>query len=148
MDDGSEASLDLSKGMYDAGDHMKFGFPMAYTATVLSWTILEYGDQMKAVDQLDTVRGSLKWITDFLINAHPTDNVLYVQVKFDPFLFTELEGVCIVQFMFFCCQFNVTVMLIDLDSVLRKLGQIRHLLSVINFSYDFGFLRKLVKIIY
>ncbi|GER27752.1 endoglucanase [Striga asiatica] len=78
--DGHEANLDLTKGMYDAGDHMKFGFPMAFTATVLSWTILEYGDQMKAVNQLEPVQGSLKWITDYLINAHPTDNVLYVQV--------------------------------------------------------------------
>lgn len=82
LDDGSEAKLDLSKGMYDAGDHMKFGFPMAFTATVLSWSILEYGDQMKAVNQLENVQDSLKWITDYLINAHPTDNVLYIQVYF------------------------------------------------------------------
>lgn len=78
--DGSEANLDLSKGMYDAGDHMKFGFPMAFTATVLSWAILEYGDQMNAVGQLEPARDSLKWITDYLINAHPSENVLYIQV--------------------------------------------------------------------
>ncbi|KAE8010609.1 hypothetical protein FH972_006966 [Carpinus fangiana] len=46
--DGSEEDLDLSKGMYDAGDLIKFGFPMAFTATVLSWAILEYGDQLNA----------------------------------------------------------------------------------------------------
>ncbi|KAL0366039.1 UNVERIFIED_CONTAM: Endoglucanase 10 [Sesamum radiatum] len=80
LKDGSEAQLDLSKGMYDAGDHMKFGFPMAFTATVLSWTILEYGDQMKVVNQLEPAQDSLKWITDYLINSHPTDNVLYIQV--------------------------------------------------------------------
>ncbi|PIN06619.1 Cellulase [Handroanthus impetiginosus] len=80
LKDGSQAKLDLSKGMYDAGDHMKFGFPMAFTATVLSWAILEYGDQMKVVDQLEPAQNSLKWITDYLINAHPTDNVLYIQV--------------------------------------------------------------------
>ncbi|KAJ8772510.1 hypothetical protein K2173_027687 [Erythroxylum novogranatense] len=80
LKDGSEANLDLSKGMYDAGDHMKFGFPMAFSATVLSWTILEYGDQMDAVNQLKPAQNSLKWITDFLINAHASDNVLYVQV--------------------------------------------------------------------
>ncbi|KAJ6802319.1 endoglucanase 24-like isoform X1 [Iris pallida] len=80
LDDGKEAKLDLSKGMYDAGDHMKFGLPMAFTATVLSWSILEYGDQMKAVKQLDSARDSLKWITDYLINAHPEENVLYIQV--------------------------------------------------------------------
>lgn len=80
LDDGKEAKLDLSKGMYDAGDHMKFGFPMAVTATVLSWAILEYGDQMKAVNQLQPAQESLKWITDYLINAHPSENVLYIQV--------------------------------------------------------------------
>ncbi|KAL5778184.1 hypothetical protein ACOSP7_011110 [Xanthoceras sorbifolium] len=80
LKDGSEENVDLSKGMYDAGDHMKFGFPMAFTATVLSWAILEYGDQMEAVDQLKPARESLKWITDYLIHAHPEENVLYIQV--------------------------------------------------------------------
>ncbi|RZC44812.1 hypothetical protein C5167_037762 [Papaver somniferum] len=69
--------------MYDAGDHMKPGFPMAFTVTVLSWEILEYGDQMDEVSQLEPAQGSLKWITDYLINAHPSPNVLYVQVD-DP----------------------------------------------------------------
>lgn len=80
LQDGSEAKLDLSKGMYDAGDHMKFGFPMAFTATVLSWAILEYGDQMDAVNQLEAAQDSLQWITDYLINAHAKANVLYIQV--------------------------------------------------------------------
>ncbi|KAF5740842.1 endoglucanase 10-like [Tripterygium wilfordii] len=90
--DGSEAKLDLSKGMYDAGDHMKFGFPMAFTATVLSWAILEYGDQMDAVNQLKPAQDSLKWITDtdYLINAHPSENVLYIQVTVLQLLFTVL----------------------------------------------------------
>lgn len=78
--DGSEEKLDLSKGMYDAGDHMKFGFPMAFTATVLAWGILEYGDQMNAVNQLEHAQESLKWITDYLINAHSSANVLYIQI--------------------------------------------------------------------
>ncbi|KAJ7957856.1 Endoglucanase [Quillaja saponaria] len=80
LKDGSQAGLDLSKGMYDAGDHMKFGFPMAFTATVLSWAILEYGDQMDAVNQLQPAQDSLKWITDYLVEAHPSENVLYIQV--------------------------------------------------------------------
>ncbi|XP_031400022.1 endoglucanase 2-like isoform X2 [Punica granatum] len=80
LEDGRQAGVDLSKGMYDAGDLMKFGFPMAFTATVLSWAILEYGDQMDAVRQLDHAHDSLKWITDYLINAHVSQNVLYIQV--------------------------------------------------------------------
>uniref|UniRef100_A0A0E0M3U7 Endoglucanase n=1 Tax=Oryza punctata TaxID=4537 RepID=A0A0E0M3U7_ORYPU len=80
LDDGKSAGLDLSKGMYDAGDHIKFSFPMAFTATVLSWSILEYGDQMSAAKQLDPALDALRWITDFLVNAHPSDNVFYIQV--------------------------------------------------------------------
>ncbi|XP_042510097.1 endoglucanase 24-like [Macadamia integrifolia] len=80
LTDGKEVGLDLSKGMYDAGDHMKFGFPLAFTASVLSWAILEYGDQMSAVKQLEPAKESLKWITDYLVNAHPSANVLYIQV--------------------------------------------------------------------
>ncbi|KAH9693310.1 Endoglucanase 10 [Citrus sinensis] len=80
LKDGRDMGLDLTKGMYDAGDHMKFGFPMAFTATVLSWAILEYGDQMDVVDQLQPAQDSLKWITDYLISAHPKENVLIVQV--------------------------------------------------------------------
>ncbi|XP_071732021.1 endoglucanase 10-like [Rutidosis leptorrhynchoides] len=89
LQDGKDAGLDLSKGMYDAGDHMKFGFPMAYTATVLSWAILEYGDQMNAAGQLQSAKDSLKWITDYFVNAHPEPNVLYIQVG-DP----ELDHKC------------------------------------------------------
>ncbi|KAL3525286.1 hypothetical protein ACH5RR_013658 [Cinchona calisaya] len=78
--DGMEENLDLSKGMYDAGDTMKFGFPVAFTATMLSWAILEYGHHMQEVKQLESAQDSLKWITDYLINAHPSDNVLFIQV--------------------------------------------------------------------
>lgn len=89
LEDGKEENMDLTKGMYDAGDLMKFGFPMAFTATILSWAILEYGDNMKQAKELDHIQDSLKWITDYLINAHPSGNVLYIQVG-DP----ELDHKC------------------------------------------------------
>ncbi|XP_024032880.1 endoglucanase 24 [Morus notabilis] len=89
LQDGIDQNLDLSKGMYDAGDLVKFGFPLAFTATILSWAILEYGDQMEAVKQLGFAQDSLKWITDYLVNAHPSPNVLYIQVG-DP----ELDHKC------------------------------------------------------
>ncbi|WCJ25030.1 glycosyl hydrolase 9B7 [Euphorbia peplus] len=89
MQDGIEEGIDLSKGMYDAGDTIKFGFPMAFTATMLSWAILEYGTQMEAVQQLEYAQTSLKWITDYLISAHSSSNRLYIQVG-DP----ELDHEC------------------------------------------------------
>ncbi|KAI3747716.1 hypothetical protein L6452_10314 [Arctium lappa] len=80
LQDGKEENIDLSKGLYDAGDLIKFGFPMAFTATILAWSILEYGQHMEAVKELKHAQESLKWITDYLINAHPSDYVLYIQV--------------------------------------------------------------------
>lgn len=83
LKDGNDVNLDLSQGMYDAGDAVKFGFPMAFTATVLSWSILERGSRMSAtgLDVLKQAQDSLKWITDFLVNSHPSQNTLYVQVS-------------------------------------------------------------------
>ncbi|KAK9136448.1 hypothetical protein Syun_015778 [Stephania yunnanensis] len=89
LHDGKEEGMDLSKGMYDAGDHVKFGLPMAFTGTILSWAILEYGDQMENIDEITHIQNSLKWITDYLINAHPSENVLYIQVG-DP----EIDHKC------------------------------------------------------
>ncbi|KAI8020646.1 Endoglucanase 10 [Camellia lanceoleosa] len=60
LEDERAVNLDLSKGMYDAGDLIKFGFPMAFSATVLSWSILEYGDHMKVVKKLEHAQDSLK----------------------------------------------------------------------------------------
>src|SRR6187402_3486175 len=42
LDDGKDVSVDLTGGWYDAGDHVKFGFPMAFSATMLAWGAVEY----------------------------------------------------------------------------------------------------------
>ena len=52
MSDGNDVGADLSGGMYDARDHIKFGLPMAFTTTLLSWSVLEYGDHMDVAHQL------------------------------------------------------------------------------------------------
>eukprot|EP01018_Ginkgo_biloba_P016743 Gb_05872 [translate_table: standard] len=80
LSDGNDVGVDLSGGLYDAGDHIKFGLPMAFTCTVLSWSVLEYGDQMNAAQQLGAAQKAIRWITDYLIKAHPSSNELYIQV--------------------------------------------------------------------
>src|SRR5262245_38455912 len=37
MDDGDDVGHDLTGGWFDAGDHVKFGFAMASSATMLAW---------------------------------------------------------------------------------------------------------------
>jgi len=38
--------VDLTGGYYDAGDNVKSGFPIAFTTPMLSWSVLEFGDDL------------------------------------------------------------------------------------------------------
>ncbi|KAL8150307.1 hypothetical protein V2J09_020115 [Rumex salicifolius] len=79
LNDGSLNHVDLVGGYYDAGDNVKFGLPMAFTSTMLSWSIIEFGGSMG--DQLDNAKEALRWGTDYLLKAATaTANTLYVQV--------------------------------------------------------------------
>ncbi|PIA55140.1 hypothetical protein AQUCO_00800102v1 [Aquilegia coerulea] len=79
LDDGSAAHVDLRGGYYDAGDNVKFNFPMAYTTTMLSWSTLEYGGRMGP--ELGNARAAIRWATDYLIKcATATPGKLYVGV--------------------------------------------------------------------
>eukprot|EP00250_Pteridium_aquilinum_P020050 c24683_g1_i5 orf=162-1631(+) len=78
--DGSDYNVDLVGGYYDAGDNVKFGFPMAFTLTVLSWGTLENTPTFAAVGELENVRAAIKWGTDYLLKASAQPMRLWVQV--------------------------------------------------------------------
>ncbi|XP_074306112.1 endoglucanase 13-like [Silene latifolia] len=80
LKDGQDAGVDLVGGYYDAGDNVKFGFPMAYTITMLAWSAVEYGSQLKAQNELQNALSGIKWGTDYFIKAHPQPNLFYAQV--------------------------------------------------------------------
>ncbi|KAL6004282.1 Esterase/lipase/thioesterase [Asimina triloba] len=74
------AQVDLVGGYYDAGDNVKFGLPMAFTTTLLSWSIIEFGGLMP--HQVENAREAVRWGTDYLLKAATaTPNTLYVQVS-------------------------------------------------------------------
>lgn len=58
---------------------------MAFTITMMSWSIVEYGKQMAASGELGHAMEAVKWGTDYLIKAHPEPNVFYGEVGFFPF---------------------------------------------------------------
>ncbi|PUZ74079.1 hypothetical protein GQ55_1G036100 [Panicum hallii var. hallii] len=80
LTDGLEQGVDLVGGYYDAGDHVKFGLPMAFTVTLLSWGVLEYGDGVSAAGELAHALQAIKWGTDYFIKAHTAPNELWAQV--------------------------------------------------------------------
>ncbi|KAK4844920.1 hypothetical protein QYF36_026059 [Acer negundo] len=80
LNDGKASGVDLVGGYYDAGDNVKFGLPMAFTVTMMSWSIIEYGKQMASSGELSNAMEAIKWGTDYFIKAHPEPNVLYGEV--------------------------------------------------------------------
>jgi endoglucanase len=78
--DGADVGLDLSGGFYDAGDHVKFGLPMAFSMTMLAWGVSDYRQAYVDSGQLQSLLANLRWGTDWLIKAHPAPHVLYGQV--------------------------------------------------------------------
>ncbi|KAI7756372.1 hypothetical protein M8C21_026138 [Ambrosia artemisiifolia] len=78
LQDGASAGVDLKGGYYDAGDNVKFGFPMAFTTTMLAWSVIDFGKLMGA--ELGNAIKAIKWGTDYLLKTTATDGVIYVQV--------------------------------------------------------------------
>ncbi|CAN4077471.1 unnamed protein product [Withania somnifera] len=77
--DGSGSHVDLVGGYYDTGDNVKFGLPMAFTTTLLAWSVIEFGSSMH--NQLDNAKEATRWSTDYLLKAATASpDTLYVQV--------------------------------------------------------------------
>ena len=68
MDRGNNGE-DLTGGYFDAGDFVKFGFPMAAFTTILAWGALDYENAYVKAGQLDYVRDAIRWSTDFFIKV-------------------------------------------------------------------------------
>ncbi|THU55133.1 hypothetical protein C4D60_Mb11t03360 [Musa balbisiana] len=75
--DGQDAGVDLVGGYYDAGDNVKFGFPLAFTGTVLAWSIVEFSAEMGP--ELVHAHEALRWLTDYLLKATTQPNRVFVQ---------------------------------------------------------------------
>lgn len=78
--DGSDVGHDLTGGWFDAGDHVKFGLPMAASATMLAWSAVEYRDAYEKTGQLKPLMDNLRWADDYFVKAHTAPNELYGQV--------------------------------------------------------------------
>ncbi|OEK08286.1 hypothetical protein A8C32_02185 [Flavivirga aquatica] len=80
LKDGSNVGHDLTGGWYDAGDHVKFNFPMAFSTTMLAWGIIEYKDAYIQSGQLDIAKRNLRFVCDYFVKCHTAPNELWGQV--------------------------------------------------------------------
>ncbi|KAJ7965418.1 Endoglucanase [Quillaja saponaria] len=71
LQDGNstDKAAKLLGGFYDSGNNIKFSFPMAYTMTLLSWTVIEYHSKYADIGELDHVKDIIKWGSDYLLKV-------------------------------------------------------------------------------
>ncbi|CAA2956950.1 endoglucanase 5 [Olea europaea subsp. europaea] len=80
LGDGYSQGVNLAGGYYDAGDNVKFGLPLAYTVTMLSWAATDFRKEMASLNQMGHNLEAIKWGTDYFIKAHTHPYVLWGQV--------------------------------------------------------------------
>jgi len=73
--------VDLSGGYYDAGDNVKYQFPMAFTITLLSWSVIEYERELVSAGQMQYAQQAIKWGTDYFLKAITGPTQIWVQVR-------------------------------------------------------------------
>ncbi|KAJ4706208.1 Endoglucanase [Melia azedarach] len=78
LGDGDDVGIDLVGGYYDAGDNIKFSFPMAFTTTMLAWSILDFGHFMGS--EKKHALEALKWGTDYFLKATSVPGKVVAQV--------------------------------------------------------------------
>ena len=66
--------------MFPAGDHVKFGFPLAWSTTTLLWGLVEFRDGYEAAGELDNMLNSVRWPLDYFTKCHVSDTQFYAQV--------------------------------------------------------------------
>ncbi|XP_061340656.1 endoglucanase 8-like [Gastrolobium bilobum] len=76
--DGSDYHMDMVGGYYDAGDNVKFHFPMAFTTTMLAWSVIEFGDLMGS-EQKNALE-AIRWGTDYFLKATKFPGLVVAQV--------------------------------------------------------------------
>lgn len=64
-------------GWYDAGDHVKFNLPMAYSASMLAWGLYEYGDGVEKIGQFETYQNNLEYALDYLAACDLGDEIVF-----------------------------------------------------------------------
>ncbi|CAK8539345.1 unnamed protein product [Lathyrus sativus] len=80
LSDGKSQNVNLVGGYYDAGDNVKFGWPMSFTVSLLSWAAIEYESEISSAKQLNYLHSAIRWGTDFILQAHTSPTTLITQV--------------------------------------------------------------------
>ncbi len=68
---------EIKGGWYDAGDHVKFNMPMAYTASVLAWGLYQYPDGIESCGEMQNYVNNLEFVMDYFADCDLGDEVVF-----------------------------------------------------------------------
>uniref|UniRef100_A0A0D6QVU2 Endoglucanase n=1 Tax=Araucaria cunninghamii TaxID=56994 RepID=A0A0D6QVU2_ARACU len=78
------ARHNLVGGYYDSGNQIKYGFPLAFSMTMLSWSVIEYHQKYEDIGELDHVRELIRWGMTYMFKTFNSSaksiDVIYSQV--------------------------------------------------------------------
>jgi hypothetical protein len=64
-------------------DYLKFTVPLSHSLALLAWGGIEWFESYERTNQTSYLKNTIRWGTDWLIEAHPEHNVLFVQVNLE-----------------------------------------------------------------
>eukprot|EP00884_Botryococcus_braunii_P009674 jgi/Botrbrau1/18708/Bobra.0386s0034.1 len=80
LNDKTPSGKDLTGGLYDAGDHLKLHFPLAFAAGILAQSVIENQAGYSSAGQNAAAMDTLRWIADYFMKAHYEDQKFTGQV--------------------------------------------------------------------
>ena len=69
LDPNHTGCVNLSGGFHDAGDHVKFGLPQSYAASVLGWGMYEFPQAYQATGAWAHGLDEMKWFSDYFLRS-------------------------------------------------------------------------------
>ncbi|MBP0972481.1 MAG: glycoside hydrolase family 9 protein [Oscillospiraceae bacterium] len=68
---------EIDGGWYDAGDHVKFNLPMAYSASMLAWGLYQYPDGVEQSGEMTNYVNNLEYVMDYFVRCDKGTSVVY-----------------------------------------------------------------------
>lgn len=69
LDPDGNGTIDLTGGMHDAGDHVKFCLPGSYAASTVGWGYYEFRDAYVDSGQQEHIEEILHWMNDYYLKC-------------------------------------------------------------------------------
>ena len=68
---------EIDGGWYDAGDHVKFNLPMAYSASMLAWGMYQYPEGLEKCGEMQNYINNLEYVMDYFVACDKGDTIVF-----------------------------------------------------------------------